>query len=104
MVGVRLAKAFELFGRPAVLEAASRVHVGQDDGLFGAQALRGPGHEFAAAKGAVVAVGLSNLARHLERTAAATGEVLNLGILWLLRVDNDVAALADTRRRTGGGP
>src|SRR3546814_1671229 len=26
MVGVRLAKAFELFGRTAVLEAASRVH------------------------------------------------------------------------------
>src|SRR3546814_2919395 len=31
MVGVRLAKAFELFGRTAVLEAASRVHVRSEE-------------------------------------------------------------------------
>src|SRR3546814_17384330 len=46
MVGVRFAEAFELFGRTAVLEAASRVHVGQDDDLFGRQYIRGFGHEF----------------------------------------------------------
>src|SRR3546814_19478454 len=48
---------------------------------FGAQDLRGLGHEFDAAKGDDVGVGLRSLARQLERIADEIGEVLNLGLL-----------------------
>src|SRR3546814_14954381 len=60
--------------RSAVLEAASRVHVGQDDDLFGRQYLRGLGHELDPAKGDDVGVGIRRLARQLERVADEIGE------------------------------
>src|SRR5690606_20508662 len=95
MVRMRFAEAFELFGRTAVLEAASRVHVGQDDDLFGAQYLRGLGHELDAAKGDDVGVGLRRLARQLERIADEIGEVLDFGLLIIMREDDGVAFLAE---------
>jgi hypothetical protein len=73
MVGMRARKR-ELLGRAAVLEAASGVHVGQHDDLFGAEDLRGLGHEFDAAKGDDLGIGLGRLARQIEAVADEIGE------------------------------
>src|SRR5690606_1868872 len=94
MVGMLGAKALELFGGAAVLEAASRVHVGQHDYLFRAQYLRRLGHELDAAKSDHVGVGVCRLARQLQRIADKIGEILNLGLLVIMREDHGVSVLA----------
>ena len=95
MIGVRFAEGLEFFRRAAVLEAASGVHVGQDDDLFGAENLRRVGHEFDAAEGDHVGVGFRRLARQLEAVADEIGEVLNVGGLVVMRQDNRVLLLAE---------
>jgi hypothetical protein len=62
MIGVRRAERRELVGRAAVLEAAARVHVGQDHGFVRRQDLGGLGHEPHAAKGDHLGVGRGRLA------------------------------------------
>jgi hypothetical protein len=96
MVGVLRTERGELFGRAAVLERAAGVHVGQDDGLVGAQDLRGLGHEAHAAERDHLGIGLCRLARQFERVADEIGKVLDLGLLIIVREDHRVALLAQT--------
>ena len=94
MIGMRLAERRELLGRAAVLQAAAGVHVGQHDDLVGRQDLGGLGHEADAAEGDHVGVGRRRLARQIEAVADEIGEVLDLGLLVIMREDDRVALLA----------
>ena len=91
---MRLAEAPELLGRAAVLEAAAGIHVGQHDDLVGRQDLGGLGHELDAAKGDHVGVGRLRLADEIEAVADEIGEVLDFGLLVIMREDDRVALLA----------
>ena len=91
MVRVRRAERRELVGRTAVLEAAAGIHVGQDDGLFRREDLRGLGHEAHAAEGDHVGVGRGRLARQIEAVADEIREVLDFRLLIIMREDDRVA-------------
>ena len=84
-------------GGQRILEAAAGVHVGQDDDLFGAQDLRGLGHEADAAEGDDVGVGRRGLARQIEAVADEIGEVLDRGLLVIMGEDDRVALLLQAR-------
>ena len=91
MVRVRGAEGRELVGRAAVLEAASGVHVGQDDGLLRREDFRRLRHEANAAEGDHLGVGLRRLARQIEAVADEVREVLDLRLLVIMREDHRVA-------------
>ena len=94
MVGVRLAEGAELVRRARILEAAPGVHVGQNDDLLRAEDLGGIGHELDPAEGDDLGVGLGRLAAQLEAVADEIGEVLQFGLLVVVRQDDGVALLA----------
>jgi hypothetical protein len=94
MVGMLGAEGGELFGRAAVFQAATGVHVRQHDDLVGRQDLGGLRHEAHAAKGDHIGVGLGRLARQVEAVADEIGQVLQLGLLIVVRKNHGVALLA----------
>src|SRR3546814_464914 len=77
-----------------VQTCALPIYVGQHDDLFGRQYLGRLGHELDAAKGDDVGVGVGGLARQLQRIADEIGDILNLGLLVIMREDDGVAVLA----------
>ena len=91
MIGMGSSKGRELVRRTAVLEAATGVHVGQDYRLLGRQDLRRLGHEADAAKGDHLGIRLSGLARQIETVADEVREVLDFGLLVIMREDYGVA-------------
>src|SRR3546814_6514538 len=98
MIGMLRPEARELFGRATVLEAAPRVHVGQHDDLFGRQYLRRLGHELDAAEGDDLGIGVRGLARQFERVADEIGEILNLGLLVIMRSEEHTSELQSLMR------
>ena len=91
MVGVGGAEAAEFVGWAAVLKAASRLHVGQDDDLVRREDLGDLGHEADAAEGDDVGLGRGRLARQVEAVADEIGEVLDFGRLIIMCQDDGVA-------------
>ena len=106
VIGVGFAESAEFLRRAGVLEAAPRVHVGQDHGLLGREDLGGVGHELDPAKGDHVRVRRCRLAREFEAVAHEVGDVLDVGRLVIMREDHRVALLAqavDLGQQIGAG-
>ena len=91
---MRFAESLELFRRTAVLEAAARVHVGQDDDLLGAEDLGGVGHELHPAENDDIGIGLGGLLAQFEAVADEIGKVLDIGGLVVMRENDRVLLLA----------
>ncbi len=94
MVGVRLAEGLELFRRARILEAAAGVEIGQDHDLLRRKDLGGVGHELDPAEGDHFRIGGGGLAAQLQRVPHEIGEVLQFGLLVVMREDHSVALLA----------
>ena len=94
MIGVLRPESGELFGGATVLQAASGIHVGQDDDLLRAQDLGGLGHEAHPAKRDDVRIGRLRLATEIQAVADEVRNILDIGRLVIMREDDRVAFLA----------
>ncbi len=95
MIGMRLTECPELIRRAGILQAAAGVHVGQPHRLFRCQDLRRFCHETHAAKGDHVGIGSLGLARELEAVPDIVGNVLDFGLLIIVREDDCVVFLLE---------
>ena len=84
----------ELVGRAAVLQAATGIHVGQHDDLVGRQDLRGLRHERTPQNAITSASVACAFLRQIEAVADEIGQVLDFGLLVIMRQDDRVAFLA----------
>jgi hypothetical protein len=94
MIGMLRAERGELVGRAGILQAAPGVEIGQHHDLFGAEDLGRFGHELDPAKGDHFGIGGRRLARQFQRIADEIGQVLDFGLLVIVRQDHGLALLA----------
>jgi hypothetical protein len=93
-IGMLRTEGSELLGRAAVLQRTAGVHVGQDHRLLGREDLGRLRHEAHATEGDHVRVGRLRLAAEIEAVSDKVRDILDLGLLVIMRQDHRVALLA----------
>jgi hypothetical protein len=98
-VRVLVLERLECVGWTAVGERAARLEIGHHDDPIGVQDLRSLGHEVDAAERDHVAVDLRGGLGERERVAHEVGEVLDLGLLVVVREQDRVALFLELEDR-----
>ena len=96
---MRVHEVPELVGRAAVGERTARLEVRDHHGPLGIQDLRGLGHEVDAAEGDHVALHARGGLGQRQRVADEVGEVLDLGLLVVVRQQHRAALALEREDR-----
>src|SRR5215472_12048173 len=90
MIRMKLPVSSHLRGWTALHQAATRLGIGDHDNALRIEHLRGFGHEPDAAERDDVARELPSLARQLQTVPDRVRQVLNLGVLIMMRKNNSM--------------